>query len=55
MKHVVKVVPLYGEDGEVEEVKYVCKTHGFEALISPDFLKCVRDDDDPEIEYEEEW
>jgi len=54
MRHRVKVIPLYGEDGEVVEVMYRCLTHETEAIISPWFLRCVREDPKAEIEEVEE-
>jgi len=53
MKHKIRVIPLYDEDGDIEEFKYVCLTHGCEAIISMDFLKCLKEDPNPEIEVVE--
>jgi len=54
MKHRIKVELLRDEDGEVREIMYYCLTHECETIISMWFLRCLKEDPFPEIEWVEE-
>jgi len=54
VRHEVRIIPLYDPEGEVVDRVYKCVTHGCEDRLGYEFLKCVREDPDPEIELFDE-